>query len=104
LECALERVQDAEEGAVALLDENAEIFQKARLAMANITMLQTQLARAKRGSAISFGFGAVSFGAGVPLVMTGLVNDSRAMLYSGIGIAAGGGAIWAIGHFIFGWW
>jgi hypothetical protein len=104
LECALERVQDAEEGAIALLAENDEIYRQAKLTMTNIANLQQQLKKAKRGSVISFGFGAVSFGAGVPLAMTGLMTDNRAMLYTGVGITAGGGAIWALGHFVFNWW
>jgi hypothetical protein len=104
LECALERVRDAEEGAIALLAENDEIYRQAKLTAANIANLQQQLIKAKRGSVISFGFGAVSFGAGVPLVMTGIMTDNQTMLYTGAGITAGTGAIWALGHFVFGWW
>jgi len=104
LEIALERVHDAEEGAIALLAENDEIYRQAKLAMANIANLQQQLIKAKRGSIISFGFGAVSFGVGVPLAMTGLMTDNQAMLYAGAGVTAGTGAIWALGHFVFNWW
>lgn len=104
MEIALERVQDAEEGALALLAENDEIYRQAKLTAAHIASLQQQLVKAKRGSVISFGFGAVSFGTGVPLVITGIMTDNRTMLYTGAGITAGAGAIWALGHFAFGWW
>ena len=104
MEIAIERVRDAEDGALALLAENDEIYRKAKLTMANIANLQQQLIRAKRGSVISFAFGAVSFGAGVPLITTGLIQDNRTMLYTGVGITVGSGAIWALGHFVFNWW
>ena len=88
LECALERVQDAEEGAMALLDENAEILGQVKTALASIAMLQKELASAKRGAAISFSFGAVSFGAGVPLITAGITTDNSTMLWSGAGVMA----------------
>jgi hypothetical protein len=104
LECALERVQDAEDGAIAIFNENDEMLKQARLVMANITRLQQELAKAQRGSIISFAFGGVSFGVGAPLFVAGIVNDNSTMMWSGAGVMLGGGAIWALGHFLFNLW
>jgi Ca2+/H+ antiporter len=104
LECALERVQDVESGAIALLDENTEIYNQARLTMANIALLQRQLSAAKRGGTIGFVFGGVSFGVGVPLFIEGIRSDNQTMMWSGAGITVGTGLIWAAGHYIFSWW
>ena len=104
LEAAMERVTDAEDGAIALLYENTELFNKARLAMAHISLLQQQLARAKRGSPISFTLGAVSFGVGTPLIVEGIRAENNTMMWSGVGVIAGTGIVWAVGHYIFGWW
>ena len=104
LECALERVQDAEDGAIALLDENAEIFQQARLAVANIANLQRELSIARRGSVISFSIGGVSFGVGTPLIVEGIRSDNQVMLWSGVGTIGVGALVWSLGHFVFYWW
>jgi Ca2+/H+ antiporter len=100
----LERITDAEEGTIALLDENTEIYNQARLTMANITMLQQQLAKARRGSVIGFTFGGVSFGMGTPLIIEGIRQDNRTMLWSGVGTIGLGTLVWSLGHFIFSWW
>ena len=97
-------MQDAESGAIALLKENDEIYQKAKLTMANIASLQQQLARAKRGSVIGFSVGSVSFGVGAPLFIEGVRTDNQAMLWSGVGVAGAGTLIWVAGHFVFNWW
>jgi predicted RNase H-like nuclease (RuvC/YqgF family) len=93
LECALERVQDAEEGAIALLDENAAIFQQARLAVANIANLQRELEKSKRSVIIGFTAGGVSFGVGTPLIVEGVRSDNRTMTWAGVGVTVGTGAI-----------
>ena len=100
----MERVQDAEEGAIALLSENDEMLNEAKLVMANIARLQQELARAKRGSVISFAFGSVSLGVGTPLFVSGIMNENNVMMWSGAGITVGGGVIWAVGHFLFQLW
>ena len=104
LEAAMERVSDAEDGAIALLDENTELFNQARLAMANIAHLQQQLARARRGSVIGFSVGSVTYGVGVPLIVTGIIQDNSTMLWAGVGTVGVGSLVWATGHFVFGWW
>jgi pyridoxal biosynthesis lyase PdxS len=104
LECALERVQDAEEGAIALLDENAEIYQQAKNTVANIALLQRQLAKTKRSVTVGFAAGGVSFGVGVPLFIEGIQSDNRTMMWAGAGTAAGGAIVWAVGHYVFKWW
>ena len=104
LEAAMERVTDAEDGAIALLDENTELFNQARLAMANIAHLQQQLARARRGAVIGFSVGGVTLGVGTPLIVTGIIQDNSTMLWSGVGTVGVGSFVWATGHFVFGWW
>ena len=104
MECALERIQDAEDGAIALLDENAEIFQQARLAVANIAKMQRELAKSRRGTVIGWTVGGVSFGVGTPLIVEGIRSDNRAMLWSGVGVVGVASIVWATGHFVFDWW
>jgi len=104
LECALERVQDAEEGAIALLNENAEIFRQARLALANITLLRQQLNKARKGAPVGFAFGGVSFGIGVPLTIQGIKTYDSTMLWTGVGFTIGTGLVWATGHYLLRWW
>ena len=104
LEAAMERVTDAEGGAIALLIENAELFNQARLAIANISILQQQLIKAKQGAIFGFAFGGISFGIGTPLVIEGVRQDNTAMIWSGIGVAGTGTLIWAFGHYIFHLW
>jgi hypothetical protein len=104
LEIALERIQDAESGAIALLDENAEIFNRARLAAANIANLQYRLERSRRGAMVSFAAGSVSFGVGITLLAEGIRSDNRAIMWAGAGTAAGGALVWAVGHYVFQWW
>ena len=100
----MERVQDAEQGAITLLDENAEMFNQARSVMANIARLQQELQRARRGSIISYSIGGVSFGVGIPLIIEGVRSDNQTMLWSGVGTIGVGAAVWALGHFLFQWW
>ena len=100
----MERITDAEEGALALLDENDEIFKQAKLAMARIAFLQRELAKARRGSVIGFAFGGVSFGVGIPFIIEGVRQDNQAMLLSGVGVTGAGSLVWIAGHFIFKWW
>jgi len=100
----LERITDAEGGAIALLDENAEIYNQARLAMANIAMLQRQLAKARRGSIVGYSIGGVSFGVGTPLIIEGIRQDNRTMLWSGVGTIGVSAIVWSLGHFVFDWW
>jgi len=104
LECALERIQDAEDGAIALLDENAEIFQQARLAIANIANMQRELAKSRRGAVIGWTVGSISFGVGMPLIVEGVRTDNQAMIWSGVGVACVDSLVWATGHFFFQWW
>ena len=104
LEAAMERVTDAEGGAIALLIENAELFNQARLAIANISILQQQLIKAKQGAVFGFAFGGISFGIGTPLVIEGVRQDNTAMIRSGIGVAGTGALIWTLGHYIFHLW
>jgi hypothetical protein len=104
LEAALERAKDAEEGALALLDENAKIYQQAKNITAKIAMLQRDLDKSKRGAVIGYAVGGISFGIGSPLIISGIYNKNSAMVWAGAGTITGTGAIWAIGHFVFKWW
>ena len=104
LECALERITDAEEGAIALLDENAEIFQQARLAVANIANMQREMAKSRRGAVIGWTVGSVSFGVGTPLIVEGIRLDNQTMLWSGVGVVGVASLVWVAGHYFFNWW
>ena len=95
---------DAEEGAIALLDENAEIYQRAKNAVANIALLQRRLEKSKKSVIVGFTAGGVSFGVGIPLIIEGIRTDNSTMAWAGAGTVAGGAAVWAIGHYFFQWW
>jgi len=100
----LERITDAEEGAIALLDENAEIFQQARLAVANIANMQREMAKSRRGAVIGWTVGSVSFGVGTPLIVEGIRLDNQTMLWSGVGVVGVASLVWVAGHYFFNWW
>lgn len=104
MECALERVRDAEDGAMALLDENAEIYQRAKNAVTNIALLQAQLAKSKRGVIIGYAVGGVSFGVGAPLIIEGVRSGNPTMAWAGAGTAVGTGLLWAAGHYLLNIW
>ena len=104
MEAALERVTDAEAGAIALLNENEELLKNAKLTVANITTLQQQLAKTKHGSIIGFALGGVFFGAGTPLTIEGVRQDNRMMTMLGVGTVGVGITAWLVGHFIFHRW
>jgi dienelactone hydrolase len=97
-------VQDAEQGALTLLDENAEIYQRAKNAVANIAMLQRQLAKTKRSVITGYAVGGISFAVGSPLIIEGIRTGNSTMAWTGAGTIIGSGAIWAIGHYVFQWW
>jgi len=104
LEAALERVQDAEEGAIALLDESAEIYQRAKNTVANITMLKSQLVKSEKSVTVGFTVAAISFGIGSPLIIEGVYAGNSTMTWAGAGTIVGTGAIWAVGHYLLNWW
>ena len=89
---------------MALLDENAEIFKRAKNAVAKITLLERQLAQSKRSVIIGFTAGGVSFGVGVPLIIEGIRNNNPTMTWAGAGTIAGVGLVWAAGHYLLKWW
>jgi len=104
LEIAIDRIGDAEDGAIALLEQNDEIFNRAKLSVARINSLEQQLAAARKGSVAGFCFGAVSFGVGTPFFIEGVRQDNRTMVWAGAGTIGVSAAVWGIGHFIFNWW
>jgi len=104
LEIAVERIQDAESGAIALLEENEEIYAQAKNIITKVTLLENQLNKARRGSVISFCAGAVSFGAGVPVMINGIEQNNSSTVWTGVGIFGVCTVIWSVGHFVFGAW
>lgn len=98
MEIALDRIGDAESGAIALLDENTELFEKTKNAIARIRQLEGQL---KRAPWAGLGFGALT-GAGITYAVTDINNPQR--LGVGFGVAGVSALVWAGGHFIFAWW
>ena len=87
---AIDRMQDAESYALWIDAQNILLRQEAE--------------RYRKSALIGFTFGGVSFGIGTPLIIEGVRSDNRAMLWSGVGIAAGGSIVWALGRFVFNWW
>jgi len=104
LEAAIERVNDAEEGAIVLLGEVDELMKQVQLTVANVAMLRKELEKAQRGSIIGFAIGGVSFGVGTPLIVEGVIRDNQTMLWTGVGIAGVGSLVWVMGRFVFKWW
>jgi hypothetical protein len=66
LEAALDRIMDAEDGALMLLDQNDELFQRIKNQLALIAKLQGDLARAKKwgriGTISGFALGVIAGG------------------------------------------
>ncbi len=68
------------------------------------TLLKNEAERLKISVPVAFAFGGASFGAGVPLIVEGIRTDNRTMTWAGVGTIAISGGIWALGHYLFGWW
>ncbi|MDR0456876.1 MAG: hypothetical protein LBH20_09380 [Treponema sp.] len=90
IDISIDRMQDAEDYAVWIGAQNE--------------MLKREVQGHRKSARVNFAFGGVSFGVGAPLIVEGIRSDNSTMLGAGIGVAAGTGAIWAAGHFIFHWW
>jgi len=90
VDIAIDRMQDAED--YALYIEAQNIFFK------------QQAEHYKKSALVGFGFGGVSFGVGVPLMVEGIRTDNRTMLWSGVGVIGVGSLLWVAGHYIFQWW
>jgi hypothetical protein len=90
VDIAIDRMKDAENYA-AYIDTQNELLKK-------------EAQNYKNSALINFGFGGVSLGVGVPLVIEGIRSDNRTMALSGAGVAVGTAAVWAVGHYVFHWW
>jgi predicted RNase H-like nuclease (RuvC/YqgF family) len=104
LEIAQDRINDAEDGAIYLLDENTKLYNEAKQTLAQISLLQAEIRKLKKSNYINLSFGFVSGVASMPLIVQGISQNNTAMTYSGIGVFAGSGALWCLGRFVFGWW
>jgi len=80
------------------------MYRRAKNTVANIAILQNQLAKSKKSVTVGFAAGGVSFGAGVPLIIEGIRTDNSTMAWAGAGTIAGIGAVWAVGHYLLNWW
>ena len=87
VEIALDRMQDAEDYA-SWIDAQNEL-------------LKQEVKQYRRGVWIGWTIGAVSFGAGTPLIIEGIRADNKAMLWSGVGLVFVSNAIWMLGRCIF---
>jgi len=90
VDIAIDRMTDAENYAF-YIDAQNEI-------------LKREAKKYKNAAPVNFIFGGVSFGVGVPLVIEGIRSDNRTMAWSGVGVAVGTSAVWAVGHYVFHWW
>jgi hypothetical protein len=101
---AHDRVSEAEEGTLFLLQLNEQMKEESKKISANISMLQAQVSRQRRSATISFGIGIASFGAGSFMLANGLATDNSTMTYTGIGTMGLGLIVWTTGHYIFKLW
>ena len=90
VDIAIDRMQDAEDYAFYIEAQNE--------------LLKQEIQRFRKSGQTGFAFGAVSFGAGAPLIIEGIRNDNKTMLYSGIGVTAVGSLVWITGRYVFNWW
>jgi hypothetical protein len=67
-------------------------------------MLQRDLDKSKHGAVIGYAVGGISFGIGIPLIISGVRNKNSTMVWAGAGTIVGTGTIWAIGHYVFKCW
>ena len=90
VDIAVDRMKDAEGYALYVEAQNNFFKQEAE--------------KYRRSALISFSFGSVSFGVGIPLMVEGIRSDNRTMLWSGVGVIGVGSLVWVAGHYIFQWW
>jgi predicted RNase H-like nuclease (RuvC/YqgF family) len=113
LECALERISDAEDGAISLLDQNTELYNQNRQLERLTIEIRQEIGRMERRAALQpwvftiggagFVVGGTFFGMGVNQIS----NDSSAAMRN---MAVGGAIIgvdllvYVAGRWIFKWW
>jgi hypothetical protein len=96
-----ERLQENNENLTAAY-ENLDLLHDQNIAWKrDAEKMRQQVGRA---GFIGFGFGAVGFGAGTPLLIEGIRADNQSMLWTGAGIIAGTAGMWFLGHYVFRWW
>ena len=107
LEVALDRIGDAEEGAITLLDQNTELYNQNQQ-MARLTeQIRKEIGKMERRAALQpyvwFG-GAAMAATGGYFMVDGLVNANPRNSITGAAIIGTDILIYITGHFIFKWW
>ena len=107
LEVALDRIGDAEDGAITLLDQNTELYNQNIKIERQVNDLRLYIGKMERKAKIQpfvFTFGLVAGAGGGTLMGMGIANNNIQQTLTGGGIIVGTGLIYIIGHTIFGWW
>jgi hypothetical protein len=110
LEVALDRIGDAEGGAIALLDQNTELFsenQKIRSLAVELRDYAIKLERKQKLQPWVYSIGGVAFVAGGVIIGDGISDPDKPDLTKigvGAGIIAIDFGVWALGHWLFSWW
>jgi cell division protein FtsB len=96
-----ERLQENTEDLAAAHDNLALLSQQNTALKNENAKLQAQ---AGKTGLIGFGFAALGFSAGTPLIAEGIQRDNYAMLLAGTGTIIGTSGIWLLGRYLFHWW
>ena len=107
LEVALDRIGDAEDGAIALLDQNTELYNQNQQ-MARLTeQIRTEIGRMERRAALQpfvWFSGAGIAAAGGYFMVDGFVNNNPRNTITGAAIIGTDILIYVAGRYIFRWW
>jgi len=107
LEIALDRIGDAEDGAIALLDQNTELYNNNKKLDELTTQLRNEIGKMEKRAALQpfVWFGGVGIGAaGGYFLVDGLVNANKDKTLIGVGIIGTDILIYSLGKFVFKWW
>jgi hypothetical protein len=107
LEITLDKLGDAEDGAILLLNQNTELYSRNRQLAQLTAQIRKEAAGMERKAIIQpyviIGHG-IGFSLGGTLMGMGIVKNNISQTLLGGGVILGTGAIYLIGNKIFKWW
>lgn len=107
LEVALDKVNDAEIGAISLLDENQELYEQNKALEAFVDSMRIDIAKMEKRTAIQpwIFFGGVGIGiTGTAFLTDGIINEDLTKVTTGTIIIGVDVAIYLTGRYLFKWW
>jgi hypothetical protein len=100
LEVALDRIGDAEDGAISLLDQNTVLYNLAKSLEHDVALLQRQ----QKAQRWAFAIGGAAFVGGGTTLGYGIAKDNSTMALIGGAVILSDVLVYVLGDFVFGWW